>query len=200
MKTRILALALLAALAPLTLASSNQIPTIEQSLSLKSVSSPRISPDGRCVVYQVSETNWDENAFETELWLAVTATGERYQLTNAKGSSLSPRWSSDGKRIAFISDRDGKRQIYVIAPAGGEAWQLTKVETGVNAFEWAPDGRRIAFTAADPESKAKKDRKEKYGEFEIVQGEYTMTHLWIVDVPEESIGTPAEPKRLTEGD
>lgn len=163
----------------MALASANQTPTIDQSLSLKSVSAPQISPDGRYVVYQVSETNWEVNAFETELWITATARGERYQLTNAKGSSTSPRWSPDGSRVAFISDRDGKRQIYLIAPAGGEAAQLTKVETGVTSFEWAPDGLSIAFAAVDPESKARKDRKEKYGEFEIVQGDYTMTHLWL---------------------
>lgn len=199
MKTRISAVVLIAALASLALASDNQTPTIDQSLSMKSASGPQISPDGRSVVYQVSETNWEENAFETELWITATSTGERYQLTNAKGSSSSPRWSPDGSRVAFISDRDGKRQIYLIAPAGGEAAQLTKAETGVSAFEWAPDGSSIAFTASDPESKASKDRKEKYGEFEIVQGDYTMTHLWQIDVPKENASKPLEARRLTEG-
>lgn len=200
MKTRISAVVLTAALASLALASDNQTPTIDQLLSMKSASGPQISPDGRYVVYQVSETNWEVNAFKTELWITATATGERYQLTNAKGASSSPRWSPDGSRVAFISDRDGKRQIYLIAPAGGEAAQLTKAETGVNAFEWVPDGSSIAFTASDPESKARKDRKEKYGEFEIVQGDYTMTHLWQIDVPEESVSKPFEARRLTEGD
>src|SRR5215475_4017128 len=143
-------------------AQSNKTPTIEQSLNIKSVSGPRISPDGRFVAYQVQETNWEENAFENEIWIAVVATGERYQLTNAKKSSFSPQWSPDSKRLAFISDRDGKRQLYAIAPAGGEAMQLTSFETGINSFAWSLDGRRIAFTAAEPESKARKDRKEKY--------------------------------------
>ena len=138
------------ALAALGFAQSSKTPTIEQSLSLKSAANPRISPDGRLVAYQVQETNWEENAFENELWIAVVATGERYQLTNAKKSSTAPAWSPDSKRIAFISDRDGKRQIYLIAPAGGEATQLTSIETGVNSFNWSPDGRRIAFTAVEP--------------------------------------------------
>jgi dipeptidyl aminopeptidase/acylaminoacyl peptidase len=187
------------ALASLAFAQSSKTPTIEQSLSLKSAANPRISPDGRLVTYQVQETNWEENAFENELWIAVVATGERYQLTNAKKSSTAPAWSPDSKRIAFISDRDGKRQIYLIAPAGGEATQLTSIETGVNSFNWSPDGRLIAFTAVEPDSKAKKDRKEKYGEFEIVNGDYTMTHIWMLEVPADVKEKKAEPARLTEG-
>lgn len=175
----------------------SQVPTIEQSLSMKSVSTPRISPDGRFVAYQVQETNWTDNAFETEIYIANLATGERYQLTNAKKSSFAPTWSPDSKRLAFISDRDGKNQLYVIAPAGGEAVQLTNLETGVNGFDWSPDGKRIAFTAADPKSKERKDREEKYGEYEVVENDYTFSHLWMIEVTVE--GKMPEAKRLTEG-
>src|SRR6185503_2108557 len=108
-------------------------PTVDQILSLKRVGSPEISPDGRWVAYTVRETNWDENAYETEIWLADTAndakTPER-QLTNAKKSSQSPAWSPDGARLAFVSDRTDKRQIYLIDPLGGEAASLTSVEDG----------------------------------------------------------------------
>ena len=176
-----------------------QTPSIEQSLNLKSASAPSISPDGRYVAYQVQKANWEENAFETELWIAVTSTGALYQLTNSKKSNTNPRWSRDSKRIAFVSDRDGKRQIYLIAPDGGEAVPLTSLENGVSSIEWSPDGRRIAFTAADPESKARKERKEKYGEFDIVQDEYTFTHLWTIDVPIAAGDKKPEPVRLTEG-
>jgi len=179
--------------------ASGQTPTIDQSLNMKTAGGPRISPDGRYVAYQVLETNWEDNAFETEIWIAVTSNGERYQLTNAKKSSSNPQWSPDSKRIAFVSDRDGKRQLYLIAPNGGEALQLTTLETGVNGFAWSSDGRRIAFTAADPETKARKDRKEKYGEFEVVQDDYTFAHLWIIDVPADLKEKKIEPVRLTNG-
>src|SRR5215813_14301652 len=123
-----------------------QTPTVEQSLNMKSVSGPRISPDGRYVAYQVQKTNWEENAFETEIWIARVDTGETYRLTNSKKSNSNPVWSPDSKRLAFISDRDGKRQIYIIAPAGGEAIQLTNVETSISGMSWSPDGSSIAFT------------------------------------------------------
>ena len=186
-------------LAALAFAQSGKTPTVEQSLNMKNVNSPRISPDGRLVAYQVQETNWEENAFENEIWVTNVATGERYQLTNAKKSSTNPQWSWDSKRLAFVSDRDGKRQLYVIAPTGGEAVQLTSLESGVNGFAWSPDGRHIAFTAAEPESKARKERKEKYGEFEVVKGDYVMTHLWMIEVAADTSAKKPEPVRLTDG-
>jgi len=162
---------------------------------LKTAGAPRISPDGRYVAYTVSETNWEENSFDTQIWMAMASTGERYQLTHAKKSSSDPRWSADSKRLAFLSNRDGTQQIYMISPAGGEAAQLTHFEGGVNSFEWSPDGRRIAFSSTGPETKAKKDRKDKYGDFEIVEGDYTMVHLWTLNAGEEK----PKPDALTTG-
>jgi dipeptidyl aminopeptidase/acylaminoacyl peptidase len=182
-------------------------PTIDQSLEMKGAFSPEISPDGKRVVYEVSRTNWEDNAFERDLWIADTVTGEGHQLTASKKSSTNASWSPDGKWIAFLSDRpgqisgspEGKKQIYVIAADGGEARQLTKVETGVNIFAWSPDSKKMAFSADDPEPKAMKDRKEKYGDYEVVHADYNMAHLWTIDIPlDETASIPAA-KRLTEG-
>src|SRR6185369_15061864 len=157
-------------------------PTVDQILSLKRAGSPEISPDGRWVAYTVRETNWDDNAYETEIWLADAASGATRQLTNAKKSSQSPAWSPDGSKLAFISDRTDKRQIYVINPTAGEADALTSLEDGVTSFAWSPDGRSIAYTATEPKSGGIKDREKKYGEFLVVQQDYRMTHLFLVDV------------------
>jgi dipeptidyl aminopeptidase/acylaminoacyl peptidase len=175
------------------LAAPLSTPTIDESLSMRSVSSAQISPDGRYVAYVVRSTNWEENEFTQQIWIAQTATGERYQLTSGKKSSIAPQWSPDSRRLAFVSDRDGKRQIYVISPGGGEAAQLTTEENGVDSAAWSPDGTAIAFTSAGPDAKAKKDRKDRYGDFEIVGGDYTMNHLWLVRVPPD---LPADPKQL----
>jgi len=182
---------------------SAQTPSIEQSLGMKSVSGAQISPDGRFVAYTVQQANWEEDEFVQQIWVAMIATGERYQLTSAKKSSQSPKWSPDSKRLAFASERDGKRQIYVINPLGGEPQQLTTEENGVEQFEWAPDGTAIAYTSTGPESKIKKDRKDKYGDFEVVEGDYSMMRLWLVKAPEEIASDPKQkPKSepLTEGD
>ena len=160
---------------------------------MKSVAGAQISPDGRYVAYSVTQTNWDENDFISQIWIAVTATGERYQLTSGKKSSTGPQWSPDSHRIAFTSDRDGKRQIYLISPSGGEATQLTAEDNGVGGIGWSPDGASIAFTSSGPDSKAKKDRKEKYGDFEIIGGDYAMNQLWRVKIPAE---LPSDTKKL----
>ena len=182
---------------------SAQTPTIDQSLGMQSVQSAEISPDGRYVAYTVQQTNWEDDEFVQQIWIATLSTGERYQLTSGKKSSQSPKWSPDSKRIAFASERDSKRQIYLISPTGGEAAQLTSEDNGVDAFEWAPDGNAIAYTSTGPDPKEKKDRKEKYGDFEIVNGDYSMLHLWLIKAPAE---IPADPKQrpkaeaLTAGD
>ncbi|HEX6985846.1 MAG TPA: DPP IV N-terminal domain-containing protein, partial [Planctomycetaceae bacterium] len=170
---------------------------------MKTASGAQISPDGRFVAYVVRQTNWEENEYTQQIWLAQTATGERYQLTSGKKSSTSPQWAPDSKRLAFVSDRNGKRQIYVISPAGGEAVQLTTEENGVESAAWSPDGTAIAFTSAGPDGKEKKDRKEKYGDFEIVGGDYTMSHLWVVRVPADlpaDLKQLPKPEALTKGD
>src|SRR5579864_5324130 len=125
---------------PLTLtpselkAQSAAVPTVDDLISLKHAASPVISPDGRLVAYTVRETNWDDNVYKTEIWIADVQTGAIRQLTNTTGgtkSSNSPAWSPDGRRLAFSSDRADKRQIYLIDPAGGEAEKLTSSEDGV---------------------------------------------------------------------
>jgi dipeptidyl aminopeptidase/acylaminoacyl peptidase len=199
MRKALVALTVIVSVAISALASG-KTPTIDQSLSFKNAQTPRISPDGRYVAYQVEGANWEDNAFQTDIWIVVVATGERYQLTHSKKSSSDPKWAPDGNRLAFGSDRDGKRQLYLISVAGGEASALTKVETGINSFEWSPDGKHIAYTAADPDSKTKKDRDEKYGEFTVVAGDYTMAHLWEIDVPAAgNVDKMPEQKRLSEG-
>lgn len=157
------------------------VPTIDQNLSLRSASSTQISPDGKRVAYEVSKTNWEENAFETEIWIANVAQPHApLLLTGGKKSSSSPVWSPDGRQLAFLSDRDGKKQIYVIYPEGGEARQVSKSETPVANVKWMPDGKSLVYSAPDADSKDMKDRKEKYGEFDVVKAEFTMNHLWVL--------------------
>jgi len=157
-------------------------PTVDQILSLKRVGSPEISPDGRRVAYTVRETNWDDNTYDTQIWLADATTGAVHQLTTAKKSSQSPAWSPDGTRLGFISDRTDKRQLYVINALGGEAEALTTLDEGVSNFAWAPDGKTIAYTATEAKSAALKDREKKFGEFQVVEQDYRMTHLFVLDL------------------
>jgi dipeptidyl aminopeptidase/acylaminoacyl peptidase len=193
MRMRHLCLAALVAVLVATAVAAQGVPTIEQLVSLKRVGSPVISPDGRRVAYTVRETNWEENAYETEIWVADVQAGTAHQFTSGKRSSSAPEWSPDGRRLAFISDRSDKRQVHVMPADGGEAEVLTSAEDGVSGFAWSPDGTRIAYTASDPKMQAFKDRDKKYGEFEIVGADLLMTHLWVIDVAR------GKAKRLTEG-
>jgi dipeptidyl aminopeptidase/acylaminoacyl peptidase len=193
-------------------------PTLDQSLSLMSVRNPRISPDGRTVVYERQETDWKENAYVTQLFLADVASGRLVQLTRGPKPATGAEWSPDGRWIAFLTEREGvtapkdpeekdkdaaqtrpdARQIWLIAPGGGEAWPLTAHGARIDTFHWSKDGQSIAFTAPVPEAKALKDRKEKYGDYEVVESDFDQSQLWVVDVAAAARGTaPARALQLT---
>ncbi len=163
-------------------AQSPAPPTIDDLLNLKRAASPALSPDGTRVAYTVRETNWDENAYETEIWLASATGGEPHQLTNAAKSSSQPVWSPDSRTLAFVSDRDGKRQIYRIEVSGGEAEKLTTTEEGVTSFLWAPDGRSIAFTTLDAATEAMQAREKQWGDVRLEDEDRRYTHLHVLDL------------------
>ena len=174
------------------IAAQPATPSIDDLLNLKRVGAPAISPDGRLVAYTVRETNWDENAYETEIWVG-DATRTR-PLTAGKKSSQQPAWSPDGKWLAFVSDRDGKRQIYQIAIDGGEAERLTSGDEDVSNFAWSPDGSRIAYTMIDPVADVLKEREKRFGDIRIEDEDRRMAHLHVLDV-----GT-RQTRKLTKGD
>ncbi|MBL0157790.1 MAG: S9 family peptidase [Bryobacterales bacterium] len=172
------------------------VPTIDDLLNLKRPGGAAISPDGKLVAYTVGETDWEQDAFVRQIWLADAATGRTWQLTRGKKSAGGATWSPDSQWLAFTSDREGgKSQIFAIRPDGGEAVQLTKSETGVNGFEWSPDGKTIAYTATD---KRPEDRKNHLGDFEVVRRDYAYTHLWTFDAA-EAFQAPVTGKQVTKG-
>lgn len=168
-------------------------PSIDDVINLKRVGAPAISPNGQLVAYTVRETNWDENAYETEIWIGDAASGQSRQVTNARKSSSQPAFSPDGAWLGFTSDRDGKRQVYRIALRGGEAERLTSTEEGVNNFAWSPNGHEIAFTMTDGTSDAMKEREQRWGDIRIEDQDQRYSHLYLFDIAAKTS------KQLTKG-
>lgn len=139
--------------------------TARDLLRFQFLSEPRLSPNGRDVVF-VHKQVGGKNDYRTNLWMVDTQGGEPRQFTGG-GKDAQPRWSPDGSRIAFVSGREkGHLQLHLIPAAGGEARALTKLPEGsIGPFRWSPDGRLIAlaFRCQDPDwtEEAKKERQEE---------------------------------------
>lgn len=114
---------------------------------LKHIVSAALSPNGEQIAYTVSHVE-DEKELIT-IWLVNIASGESRQLTSGTSVDASPKWSPNSKKIAFMSSRNEKPQIFVIPVDGGEARQVTKLKQGVGSGpSWSPDGEHIAFTTS----------------------------------------------------
>lgn len=139
----------------------------ETMWQLKRLGDPSISPDGRLAVLAVTTYDVEKNKGFSDLWLLPTAGGPARQLTSDQASDTQPRFSPDGKWIAFISKRgeDKESQLYVIAPDGGEARRVTSVPTGASSPKWFPDSQHIAFiTYVWPELKTWKEAEDRLKE------------------------------------
>ncbi|MCK4236064.1 MAG: PD40 domain-containing protein, partial [Candidatus Krumholzibacteria bacterium] len=113
---------------------------------LKSVSDPQLSPDGKWIAYVVSITDFDKNSRNSDIWLVSAEGGEPRRMTTSEKSDNHPRWSPDGKRIAFLSSREETPQIYILPVNGGEARKLTDFPGGAGEMIWTHDGEALIFT------------------------------------------------------
>ncbi len=122
------------------LAAQKRAITFEDYIALKSVSDPQLSPDGKWVAYTVSIPSLQDNRNVSRVWIVEVATGKARPLTGGPGSDRQPRWSPDGKTLAFVSTRDSGAQVWVLPIAGGDARKVSHVADGVSDPLWLPDG------------------------------------------------------------
>jgi dipeptidyl aminopeptidase/acylaminoacyl peptidase len=153
--------------------------TAEDIYELRQPLQCRLSPDGNRLIVIVTQPDRETLKNHSHLWMVnltpwmrdggavrpspARGPAEVCQFTQGKHSEQNPRWSPDGSSIAFLSDRSGKQELWVIPTGGGEARQVTSLKGCVSDFDWHPSGRRlvIAFTPQDPEAKDREEKKKR---------------------------------------
>ncbi|HSK13082.1 MAG TPA: hypothetical protein VK907_07680, partial [Phnomibacter sp.] len=159
----------------------------EKWISLKTVSNPVISPDGKMMVYSTNSTDWANNTYDSELWLVREGETPLPLTRTAKGSSTMAAFTPDGQYVSFLADRGDKTQLHIISVRGGEAIQVTRDEDGIGRYDWSPDGKRIVYTKPQPDGKTEKSTKERYGAFAVEGEEYRHNHLWLLNFHYDSV-------------
>ena len=150
------------------LASAQQAPatpraiTVDDEFQIKTVDDPQISTDGTWVAYTVETESLKTDKSHTQIFMVPFAGGEPVALTVEDQTSTHPRWSPDGKYLAFLSGRnEGKTQVYLLNRQGGEAQKLTDTVQDVDDFAWSPDSKKMVLVLRDPKPEEIEEAKEK---------------------------------------
>lgn len=135
--------------------------TAEHLFTLQSVTNPVLSPSEEEAVFIRTHIDKEDNKYYSHLFHLHIESGKTTQWTFGKERISSPKWSPDGTKIAFLSNRDEKKQLYILHSSGGEAKKVTDAANGVSSFRWSPCGEKIWLTASVKQGKTVTDKAEK---------------------------------------
>jgi dipeptidyl aminopeptidase/acylaminoacyl peptidase len=184
------------ALFPLILALSSSITLAQQSpaprllgvedlFDFHEAHDPQVSPDGQFVAYTLTFKSLKDDKSETRIYMLPATGGDAITLTAEGNSSEHPRWSPDGKFVAFVSERnEGKTQVYLLNRLGGEAQKLTDTPQDVDDFAWAPDGKRLVLILRDPspeELEAAANRAKEHEDKSAAPKKPKAKSPWVID-------------------
>jgi dipeptidyl aminopeptidase/acylaminoacyl peptidase len=156
--------------------------TPEASLNLRSVADLQFSPDGGRLAFVVTAPAKGTERLR-HIWIYDGASGLARQFTFSAKSESAPRWSPDGRQLAFFSNRDeDQQQIFVMSMNGGEGRAVTKGKRSVKAFEWSPDGKSIAFLAPDAKTEDEEKKEKDKDDAKVVDKDDKHARLWILNV------------------
>ena len=173
----LVAFSLLAAAAPLT---------AEKALEIRDLTDLRYSPDGKRVAFTVREAPRGRSS-QRHIWVYDTTRAEARQWTFSSKSEYEPRWSPDGKTLAFLSDREEETQIWVMPVDAGEATKLTSAKSAVQTLRWSPDSKRIAYLTTDPKSDSEEKKAKEFDDGKVIDRDNKPARLWTIDVRAKTV-------------
>src|SRR5689334_16172130 len=135
--------------------SAKRLIKLDDMHAFRDVRDPQISPDGKWVAYTLSAVDTAADKSDTDIWMASWDGAQQMRMTSSPDGENSPRWSPDGKYLAFLSSRTGGKargaQVWLLDRNGGEAQQVTDVKGRLSAYDWSPDSKQLLLTMSDRE-------------------------------------------------
>jgi dipeptidyl aminopeptidase/acylaminoacyl peptidase len=168
---------------------------------------PRLSPDGKVVAFVVWGLDREQNDYRSAIWLSpLDGSSPPRQLTAGRKQDAEPRWSPDGSRLAFVSNREHKtKQLYAMPIGGGEPVRLSEFQEDVTELAWSPDGARLAFTSRVPDPAYEQEDDKRRAPRRVTRLSFKLDNVgWTADRRKHVFVVPAdgsgEPEQLTRGD